>query len=277
MTNLSQYNYISSIIEITQTTTIFYNRSHKELLRTKALVFLLLLSLGQSSELVTAEPELDGIISKGEWSGGIVTDLEMGNGQVLELTSLYTNTHVYYLAILPHNQPGDEIILNVSIPHDYFGIEFDNNEDDVIMGHPDSPDDLFMVDYIVEGAVDMYSHSFKVFDDEINEGENNVTGSSGSSNGRLIWEVKKPLQTRDKNGFDIVLKTGDKYQIMPAFFDDQPPHSAAGFVPKQQGNTLFHELTVGNPKFIVKEIVGGLSLLGTIGLAFVVVRYGTRK
>jgi hypothetical protein len=231
----------------------------------------------KSSVLVSAEPEVDGIISKGEWSGGIITNLEMNNGQVLELTSLYTNTHVYYLAVLPHDSPGDKIILNVSIPHDYFGIEFDNNKDDVIMGRPDSPDDLFMVDYIVEGAVDMYTHSFKVFADEKNGGENNITGSSGSLNGNLIWEVKKPLQTLDENGFDISLKTGDKYQIMPAFFDDQPPHSAAGFVNKQQGNTLFHELTVGKPTFRVREIVGGLSLLGTIGLAVLVVRYGMQR
>jgi hypothetical protein len=226
---------------------------------------------------VGALPVLDGIISPDEWSDAFEDkDIEMNNGETLNLKTIYTSTDIYFLASMDHNGPDDEIIFDVSERHDYFGIEFDLNGDEAIMATPWSPDDMFLVDYMVAGAVDMYAQDYNVENDTSNGGTNDVEGSSGSENGRIIWEVRKPLKSGDSIGYDLSLEAGDDYKIMLAFWDDRYPHSAAEFVNKRVGNSQFITLTVGGAKDTTQwEIIGGILLLASLGSGILIINYGS--
>ncbi|MCE7737646.1 MAG: hypothetical protein GPJ54_22335 [Candidatus Heimdallarchaeota archaeon] len=213
-------------------------------------------------------PILDGIISEGEWDGSFEKIIRMNNGIDITLKAIYTETDVYYLVTFPHNSPGDEIERDPAAGrHDYFGIEFDNNKDGTIMGTTDSPDDMVLIDYDVPGAVDMFSHSFLVFKDLNNEGENNVEGKSNEDDGTLIYEFRKSLNTIDVNGYDIILKEGDSYFIMPAIWDNKNIHSAAGAINKQIGNSIFLELTVGEPaSLLIEEFISVIAIVLASGV-----------
>lgn len=213
-------------------------------------------------------PTLDGIISDGEWDGSFDKTIRMNNGIDITLRAIYTESDVYYLVTFPHNSPGDVIERDPAAgKHDYFGIEFDNNRDGTIMGTIDSPDDMVIIDYDVSGAVDMFSHSFLVFKDVNNEGKNNVEGKSNDVDGILIYEFRKSLSTVDLNGYDITLKDGDSYFIMPAIWDNKNIHSAAGAINKQIGNSIFLELTVGEPaSLFIEEVVSVITIVLASGV-----------
>jgi hypothetical protein len=118
-------------------------------------------------------PIIDGLISSGEWDQSEKFNFRMTNGVDITLKIIYTETDIYFLATFPHNSPGDVIVRepwinNEAVQHDYFGIEFDNNKDGVIMGTSDNPDDMILIDYKQSGAVDMFSWNNHVYPDESN-------------------------------------------------------------------------------------------------------------
>ncbi len=194
---------------------------------------------------MSALPTLDGKVQPGEWEGSETIDILLTNGVTMQLSIIYTQERAYFLAEIPHNGPGDVIKLDPSQPHDYFGIEFDRNGDNSIHGSLASPDDMILVNYFEPKAVDFYTHTFKVYEDTENNGVDDVEGTIGASNGTIIAEFSKPLDSGDTNGYDISLKEGDTYQVMVAFWDDQPPHSADVFINRDIGGKIFFELKVG--------------------------------
>ncbi|MDH5401006.1 MAG: hypothetical protein OEZ01_17250 [Candidatus Heimdallarchaeota archaeon] len=223
---------------------------------------------------VHAVPTIDGNIQQDEWKQGLLKRIELDNGEILNLTIIYTSEDILFLATLLHNKPGDEIILDPTINHDYFGIEFDNNHDEAIMGTSSSPDDTLIVNYDKAGASDMFMHGFKAYNDVEYNGNEDVEGYANAKDGILIWEVKKPLNSGDVNGYDINLKQGDVYKIMVAFWDDKPPHTAAGYINRREGNSQFITMVVGAPiSSLSVEIAGFILLLLT---SFMVITLDTK-
>ncbi len=192
-------------------------------------------------------PILDGKIDQGEWDKAEVHTFQMKNGVKtidMTLSIIYSSTTIYFLAIIPHNDPDETINLDPKNKHDYFGIEFDNNGDNAIHGTVASPDDIIMVNYFKKEAEDFYTHSFKVFRDVDNGGSDETVGTVGTMDGTLIFEFSKPLDSEDQKGYDISLKPGQKYQVMLAFWDDQPPHSANVFINNPVGGKIFVDFVV---------------------------------
>lgn len=222
----------------------------------------------QSSNL----PKIDGIVSPGEWSQGTETNIRMISGIDISYTTLYSSTDMYFLAKVPQNKPDDVINTNVtSGKHDFFGIEFDNNGDSVIMGSRSSPDDMVLVDYTQQGAIDLYSYSYKVYPDTSNNGVENTKGASSGVNGTIIYEIMKPLDSGDKAGYDVALKPGDTYSVMIAFWDNQFSHSAAAYTNVEVGGHPFITFTVGETaqplqKEIIASIFFGLSVIAYFGV-----------
>lgn len=210
--------------------------------------------------------KMDGIISDGEWDDSYSKTIRMNHGEDVVLKTQYTETDVYFLVTFPHDAPGDVINRDPETGrHDYFGIEFDINDDATIMGTPQSPDDMVLIDYDQPGAVDMYSHTFTVFEDEKSGGTDDVEGTSNDINGTLIYEFRKSLRSRDTKGYDISLKTGDKFYIMPAIWDDKPTHQTTSAVNLEIGNRLFVEMTVGEPADNKNQeiLIGGVIILSS--------------
>ena len=228
---------------------------------------------------IDAEPDIDGKISENEWTMGQNILIELNSGDFVDFTIFYTEENVYFLAIVAHNDPNDKIILDQTIPHDYFGIEFDNNMDEAIMGTESSPDDTIMVNYEFSGASDMFMHSFKAHYDTVNGGISNVEGYVGTNGNDLIYEIKKPLITQDLFGHDIDLINGDVYQIMIAVWDDQPPHSASAYFNKRIDNFQFLQLTVNTTSSsdFAGEALGYLIILMSSGIAVLIIRKGTES
>ncbi|OLS25243.1 MAG: hypothetical protein HeimC2_19190 [Candidatus Heimdallarchaeota archaeon LC_2] len=214
---------------------------------------------------------MDGNITNGEWDESYSQTIRMSIGIDISLKTQYTETDAYFLVTFSKNSPGDEINRDPSTgSHDYFGIEFDNNNDGAIMGTEGSPDDMILIDYDRVGALDMYSHSYHVFIDENNQGTNNVEGQSNDVDGFLIYEFRKSLNSTDSKGFDISLKEGDKYYIMPAIWDDEFLGETTTTINTQIGNTIFIEMIVGEPaETFTQNIFIGFAIaisLGVFGL-----------
>ena len=205
------------------------------------IVFALLLLIPHP---VVALPEMDGKVQPGEWDGAEFYRIELNTGIVVNMSILYTLETAYYLAMIDHSSDVNEINLDPSKPHDYFGIEFDNNGDNAIMGTSRSPDDTILVNYYKNDAQDMFMHSFKAYFDENHQGRDDTSGRAGSDGKNLIFEIAKPLKTNDNFGHDFNLEIGSSYQIMIAFWDDQPPHSANAGFNKRVDNNQFLTLIV---------------------------------
>jgi hypothetical protein len=212
-----------------------------------------------------ALPSVDGELVASEWDGAEFHRIELNNGVEVNFSIIYTQEFAYYLAVIDHSRDIDEILLEVDSelePHDYFGIEFDNNNDEAIMGTENSPDDTIIVNYYENIAADMYMHSFTAFFDQENNGIDNVEGKAGTDGERLIFEIKKPLKTTDDKGYDINLSQGDEYQVMIAFWNDEPAHSAALGINKRVDNNQFYSLIVGQAQpQVFLEIVSALILI----------------
>lgn len=225
---------------------------------------------------------MDGTISDGEWEGSNEKIVRMTNGIDITVKAIYTEMDIYYLITFPHNSPGDVIQREPNdgdsiINHDYFGIEFDNNNDGAIMGTPNSPDDLIIIDYDVSGANDMFSHSFHVFRDVNFEGKNNVEGASNDENGILIYEIRKSLDSQDTNGYDVSLTEGDSYYVMFAIWDDKKIKTDASYINIKIGDSQFVEMIVGDtgsPR--IKELIAVMSLF-MAGIVIIVLMYYKRK
>lgn len=225
---------------------------------------------------------MDGIISNDEWNGSHDKTVRMTNGIDISVKAIYTELDVYYLITFPHNSPGDVIQRNPNdgdsiIDHDYFGIEFDNNNDGAIMGTSDNPDDLIIVDYDIPGAIDMFSSSFRVYRDVNFDAENNVEGASNDENGILIYEIKKSLDSQDINGHDVSLSEGDSYYVMFAIWDDKKIRTDASYINIQIGDSQFVEMTVGDIRSrLTKELIAVMSLF-IVGIVMIVLMYYKRK
>ncbi|MCY3412396.1 MAG: hypothetical protein INQ03_12235 [Candidatus Heimdallarchaeota archaeon] len=237
------------------------------------LLIILVLSSIQIPLMVTAAlPDIDGKLDP-IWDEAKQYDIEMTNGQILDLRIIYTETDIYFLAILDHSSSEDEIIRNTEGRHDYFGIEFDLNNDGVIMGTPDSPDDMIIIDYERPGLSDMYSHSYTAYDDNSTGGENNGDGASGELNGKLIWEFRKPLNSGDTAGYDISLQEGDEYYIMLAFWDDKYPHNSATYTNTFKDNNQFIRFFVGDlDPALIPEFAVSIFVITSIALALIITR-----
>ncbi len=157
---------------------------------------------------------------------------------------IFSETDIYLLFKFEQIPASSELINRDphSGRHDYFGIEFDNNNDGNIMGTAENPDDIILFDYEEYGAVDMFSHSFRVFYDTDFEGTNDVEGTSGENGAYLIYEVRKPMQSNDQNGYDIELTDGDNIYLMIAIWKDKNTHSAAGSVNIEVNGSIFLEI-----------------------------------
>ncbi len=232
----------------------------------------------------TAEtlPIIDGAVDSA-WDAGFEYKVSMTNGAILNLTILYTSSDIYFLVVLPHNSADDEIIQDTTIKHDYFGIEFDRNGDNVIMGVESSPDDMMIIDYDKPGLIDMYMHSYKAFEDIDNQGVDNGEGQSGTNDGNLIYEFRKPLNSGDINGYDIELKDGDQFQIMLAFWDDKNPHTAAEFTNVYKDGSQFMKFTVGNAVNsntdgdLSSNVIAGIVVLISVVLTLLLSKFKPKK
>lgn len=212
------------------------------------------------SHAQTSLPIIDGNISPGEWNGAYNLKLEMSDGEMMSLAFILSPYQIFILASLEHNGPGDVITLHPenyeTDRHDYFGIEFDNNDDGVPMGTNENPDDLIMVDYLVEGARDMFSHSFTVFDDVESGGSNNVEGHSSQMNGIIFWEVSKKLNSEDDAGHDLKISRNNTFHIMVAFWNDQKVHSSAAEINKSPSPDIFIPIRIDDIKYdLISEII----------------------
>lgn len=225
---------------------------------------------------------MDGTISDDEWNGSHEKIVRMTNGIDISVRTIYTMSDAYYLITFPHDSPGD-VIQRIPtngdsiIDHDYFGIEFDNNDDGAIMGTPDSPDDLILIDYDMPGAIDMFSSSFRVYRDLNFEGENNVEGASNDKNGELIYEIRKTLDSHDTNGFDISLSEGDSYYVMFAIWDNKKIRIDASYINIKIGDSQFIEMVVGDTTSrLTRELIAVMSLF-IVGIVVVVLMYYKNK
>jgi len=218
---------------------------------------------------------MDGKITSNEWAGAEFHRIEMTGGIELNFSIIYTTTMVYYLAVIDHSREVDTIQLNPTGPHDYFGLEFDNNNDEAIMGTARSPDDTIIVNYEENTAADMFMHSYKAFYDINNGGIDNTQGRAGSDGKRLIFEFSKPLQSTDSAGHDFNLVNGQKYQIMLAFWDNAPTGTASAFINTRVDNNQFLTLTVGATQSNTSgEIIATLMILISLLLSYPVVTFG---
>ena len=227
-----------------------------------SLLVLLILSQIPISQAITP-PIIDGVVEEG-WDSAAKYKIEMTNGKVVDFRLTFSDTDMYILIILDHSSAENVINFNTSEPHDYFGIEFDINNDGAIMGTPRSPDDLIIIDYDIPGYKDMYMQgvTFKAIEDVNNGGVNDGEGVSGTDGKNIIWEFRKPLDSGDSKGYDISLKKGDQFQVMLAFWDDKYAYTAAVYTNTYNNNQQF--LT-----FIVGELKQNLfpNLLGIIAIA----------
>lgn len=188
-------------------------------------------------------PTIDGVISLDEWIGDELI-ITMNNGREVEMVIIYSETDIYLSFKFEHITGSSELINRdpFSGRHDYFGIEFDTNNDGNIMGTLEYPDDIILFDYEEFGAVDMFSHSFRVFYDIDYDGTNDVEGASGQNGSYLIYEVRKPMQSNDQNGYDMGLSDGESIYMMIAIWKDKNTHSAAGSVNIEVNGSIFLEI-----------------------------------
>ncbi len=241
--------------------------------KTFDLLFLLVLLLPFPIFFVHAQtslPTLDGVVKKGEWSGAYQYTIPLTNSENLNLSIIYTSKWIYFLALIPHNKPGDVIRLDPSGLHDYFGIEFDRNGDHKIHGTKQSPDDMVLVNYFRTESQDFYTHSFKVFNDTANGGIENTMGTVGVLNGTLVFEFAKQMNSGDTKGYDIALHSGDSYAVMFGFWDDQPTHSPNVVLNKPIGGDYFLTFTVGSFRDTSSNLLGfilsGIIVVLTAGI-----------
>lgn len=207
-----------------------------------------------------SSPVIDGRIDLGEWENSENFIIELNTGDLVNFSILYGVNEVYFLAIIDQSSEDQEIALDTTIEHDFFGIEFDNNKDNSIMGTQSSPDDTIIVNYLENNAEDMYMHSFQVFQDERNGGINNAKGMVGTKDNKLIFEISRPYITNDNNGYDAIITPGETYQFMVAFWDNQNPGSATIGFNKKVGGSQF---IIQSAKTVYNDINHDLTIIIT--------------
>ncbi len=224
-------------------------------------VFFLLSNAPVSSEVTP--PVIDGDITDPVWSTADSYQVPMQNQITVDFRIFVDKVNMYFLAIIPHDGPNDVISLDTTQPHDYFGLEFDNNGDNVIHGTESSPDDMVLVNYFQEGAQDFLTQRFQVINDTEFGGREDSVGVASTDGSNLIFEFSKPLDSGDSLGADVSLSPNDSISIMLAFWDDRPVHDANVFVNKPVDGSVFLKFQLrGDP--LENVFMGGISMIGML-------------
>ncbi len=188
--------------------------------RTSVFLIVTIAVLGISAfyPLVLAEPDinatfgtsvvLDGVIGT-EWDDAgpwAVTDLGLNES----IRAKHDGTFLYILLVVS-DTTNDPFVDPVSA-HDWAGIEFDRNGDQIIHGNATDPattaDDWEFCDYKILGGQDWFTHGFASPNrdaDTIWGGTNDVAAAKGFNSTHTIWEFRKKLNSGDTFGYDIAL------------------------------------------------------------------------
>ncbi len=211
--------------------------------RSYFLLFFVLACVPFNSTAQQNFPIIDGVISQGEWVGN-ESIIRMQDGRDVRMVVLQSEVEIYFLFTFSGQTSSNDVINRDPSTgrHDYFGIEFDNNKDSVIMGNSESPDDMALFDYEKYGAVDMFSNDFTAYYDEDYSGTNDVEGVSGQDDLYFIYELRKPLKSGDENGHDLNITKGESLHLMIAIWDDKPIHTTASTVNVAINDSTFVEI-----------------------------------
>ncbi len=188
---------------------------------TLVLLILTITVLGISAfcPIILAEPEMnatfgtsvviDGVIGT-EWNDAgswAVTDLTINHS----IKAKHDGTYLYILLVVADNDteigPFDPYVT-----HDWAGVEFDRNGDNIIHGNATDPDttadDWEFCDYKILGGEDWLTHGFGTPNrdpDTVRGGTNDVAAAKGFNSSHTIWEFRKKLNSGDTSGYDIAL------------------------------------------------------------------------
>jgi hypothetical protein len=184
--------------------------------RTSFLLIIAIAVLGISAfyPAVLAEPDinatfgssvvLDGVIGT-EWDdAGPWAATDLGLNELIR--AKHDGTFLYILLVVKDNT-SNPFVDPVSA-HDWAGIEFDLNADNIIHGTTGEYDDWAFCDYKISGGEDWYTQGFGGLNrdpDTIGGGTNDVSAAKGFNNTHTIWEFRKKLNSGDTNGYDIAL------------------------------------------------------------------------
>jgi len=160
---------------------------------------------------------LDGAISGNEWDDAGQLPLNFvythDESSITYPGTIYLKHDGAYLWICILVQDDDENIYPEI--YDYAAILFDANED----GEIGQQDDSAILHHGL-GAFDLRPDEGEVwrFDTEFG-GNNDVTGESAWSAGWYTYEMRKPLNSGDNNGYDIAISPGDTILSSSCFWD----------------------------------------------------------
>ncbi|MHA2347716.1 MAG: hypothetical protein ACXACP_13435 [Candidatus Hodarchaeales archaeon] len=173
--------------------------------------------------IIEEYPIIDGVIEPNEWLNGDKRTITMVDGTLMETIVIFNQTHIQLYFHIIDNDP---TLYRQSESWDIFGVEFDNNNDQVPMGMSTSPDDALFVSYSKDGGQDfiLQGMRYSAIEDIAVNGINDVTGKIGISDNGIFAEVSKPLNSGDEIGADISLNNGDEFYIMFAFWDNKEPY-----------------------------------------------------
>jgi hypothetical protein len=191
-----------------------------------SLLFLILFLafITKTQSIVVEYPLIDGIIEPNEWINGDKRTITMVDGTLMETTLKFNLTHLFLLLQITDNDP---TLYEQSDSWDIFGVEFDNNQDQVPMGMSSSPDDALFVSYSKDGGQDfiLQGMRYSAIEDTTVNGINDVIGKIGLLNNEIFAEVSKLLNSGDENGADISFQSGDEFYVMFAFWDNKEPYT----------------------------------------------------
>ncbi len=188
------------------------------------LIFILFLThIVKTHSIVLEYPIIDGIVEPNEWINGDKRTLTMVDGTLMETNMIFNLTHLLLFLQIIDNDP---TLFGQSDTWDIFGVEFDNNGDQVPMGMSTSPDDALFVSYSKDGGQDfiLQGMRYSAIEDTTVNGTNDVIGEIGILNNDIYAEISKPLNSDDQNGADISLDSGDEFYVMFAIWDNKEPY-----------------------------------------------------
>lgn len=199
------------------------------------IVAIAVLGISAFFPIVLADPDInatfgtsvviDGVIGT-EWDDAgpwAVTDLGLNES----IRAKHDGTFLYILLVV--NDTTNNPFVDPVSAHDWAGIEFDLNDDNIIHGTAGLHDDWAFCDYKISGGEDWYTQGFGGSNrdpDTIWGGTNDVAAAKGFNTTHTIWEFRKKLNSGDTNGYDIALdpsQTGvygkDRIDIALAYQD----------------------------------------------------------
>ncbi|MHA1947620.1 MAG: hypothetical protein ACXAC6_17225 [Candidatus Hodarchaeales archaeon] len=238
------------------------------------LIFILFLAfITKTQSIVVEYPLIDGIIEPNEWINGDKRTITMVDGTLMETTLLFNLTHLFLLLQITDNDP---TLYEQSDSWDIFGVEFDNNHDQVPMGMSSSPDDALFVSYSKNGGQDfiLQGMRYSAIEDTTVNGINDVIGKIGLLNKGIFAEVSKLLNSGDKNGADISLKSGDEFYAMFAFWDNKEPYQQS----TSHSNWILYEVpgTQSDQASFVSKFLVELIIASSFVIIAVLVRFRPR-